>query len=276
MEDAPEACLLCRSLEREPLFERKPWTVFRCRGCGLGFLHPRPTQAELGVLYREGYVPEQYGEGLAAQSAAMKRRLSQEEHRVRFFRKFKKSGRVVDFGCGLGYFLLACRNYGYDVAGVDVSDYAASYMTNELKIPIRVGTLEKIGFADASIDVATMWHFLEHAADPRAYLLRVARWLKPGGLLVVDVPNYLGTDARKMGKDWYGWQVPYHLFHFTPGTLTELLAACGFSVLRTKDYHSECVKNSLKRFPVLGLFARLIAKGFSGTSFAAVTRKAKA
>ena len=273
MERAPGTCILCGCQNRSLLFQKEEWTVFRCCHCGLAFLDPRPTQAELGTLYKQCYFHEQYGQGLAVESLEMRRRISQEDHRVKFFRPYKKNGRVVDCGCGLGYFLHACRFYGYDVSGVDISDYASSYVKDVLRIPIQVGGVDEIQFENASIDVVTMWHFLEHTSNPRDYLKQVALWLKPGGLLVVDVPNYRGTDAQKYGNHWVGWQVPYHLFHFTPETIKDLLAACGFITIRTKDYHSEYIKNSLKRISGISLFARLIAKGFSGTSYAVVARK---
>jgi 2-polyprenyl-3-methyl-5-hydroxy-6-metoxy-1,4-benzoquinol methylase len=264
MEHAPATCILCHCPNRSLLFQKEEWTVFRCSHCGLGFLDPRPNQEELNKIYKKSYFQNQYDQGLKLESPEMKRRITQEDHRIKFFRLYKKRGRVIDLGCGLGYFLLACRMHGYDVAGVDISDYAASYVENELKIPIKIGTLEEIKFENASIDIITMWHFLEHTSNPVDYLKKVATWLKPDGLLVVDVPNYEGTDAQKTWNEWVGWQLPYHFSHFTPKTLTDILLECGFKTIRTKDYHSEYIKNHLKRIPGISLLARLIAKGFSG------------
>ncbi len=273
MERAPATCILCHSSHRSLLIQKEGWTIFRCHHCGLGFLDPRPNPAELDTIYKERYFQDQYGQGLLPGTPEMKRRISQEDHRIKFFRSYKKRGQIVDLGCGLGYFLYACRQSGYDVVGVDISDYAASYVAGELKIPVKVGTLEEIRFETASLDIVTMWHFLEHTSNPVDYLAQVALWLKPDGLLVIDVPSYEGTDAQKTWSEWVGWQTPYHFFHFTPKTLKDLLSICGFTTIRTKDYHSEYIKNHLKRVPGISLFARLIAKGFSGTSFAVVARK---
>ena len=118
-----------------------------------------------------------------------------------------------------------------------------------------------------------MWHSLEHTENPRTSLDRAHRWLRPGGLLVVEVPNYLSTDALKYGKTWDGWSLPYHFFHFTPESLDELLSQHGFEVIRRKSYHSEWVRDRLRRIPVVNLFARIIAKLFSGTGYAVVARK---
>jgi len=203
----------------------------------------------------------------------MLKRLARENHRVRFFRRMRRSGRVLDVGCGQGYFLLRCRDLGYDVEGFDVSTEAASYVRDVLGIPVRTGSFESAPFEEGAYDVVTMWHVLEHTADPRVYLDRAHRLLSPEGVLVVDVPNYRGTDARIKRADWEGWDLPYHFFHFTKTTLDALLAAHGFTVVRRKDYHSECVKAWLKRIPVIGLTARIVARCFSGTSYAVAARK---
>lgn len=203
----------------------------------------------------------------------MKRQLSQEEHRVKFFRKLKRKGRLLDIGCGMGYFLSACRNYGYHVEGFDISDDAALYVQNELKIPVTTGSIRDVRYENGSFDIIAMWHSLEHCPDPREYLEKARWWLKPGGLLVVDVPNYRGTDAQKTWCSWKGWQLPYHLYHFTPETLLLLLGKYGFQTIRTKDYLSEYVREKYERVPLLKPFARLIAKRYSGHSFAVAACK---
>jgi 2-polyprenyl-3-methyl-5-hydroxy-6-metoxy-1,4-benzoquinol methylase len=273
MERAAANCILCDSSERSLLFRQDGWSVYRCSGCGLGLLDPRPDPDELNELYRNGYFQSHYDKGLKVESPEMKRRLSQETHRLRFFKKAKRPGRLLDIGCGMGYFLLACRRSGYDVEGMDISADSAAYVQDELKIPVAVGTIDGVEYASESFDVITMWHFLEHAREPDKYIEKARQWLKQDGILVVDVPNYMGTDARKMWDHWTGWSLPYHFYHFTPETLQQLLVKQGFRTIRHKDYLSEHVKERLEQSFFPKPVARLIARFYSGHSFAVVAEK---
>jgi len=273
MERAPSQCILCNSTRRTLLFEQDRWTVYKCAECGLGVLDPRPDPDELDELYRREYFSSHYDKGVAVGSPEMKRRISQEDHRIKFFRPLKKSGRILDIGCGLGYFLYACRAVGYQVEGMDVSGDSASYVREELGIPVTTGVMDEVEFDEGSFDIITMWHALEHTPDPRVHMEKAWKWLKRDGLFIVDVPNHEGTDAVNMWDTWTGWSLPYHLYHFTPATLTALLTLFSFEPVRTKDYHSEHVKEKLKRIPLVGLVARPIAKFYSGNSVAVAARK---
>lgn len=268
------ACPACGATERELLFSQKGWTVYKCSSCGLGILDPRPSPEELTALYQDAYFIGHYDEGLTPGTEAMRKRLSQEGHRIKFFRPFKKIGRVLDIGCGRGYFLMACRERGFDVQGFDVSEDGAAYVRETLDIPVVTGKLEG-AFEDGAFDVITMWHSLEHTSDPAKYLELSRRWLKPEGVLVIDVPNYIGTDARLKWDAWEDWDIPYHILHFTPRSLDMLLQRHGFVVVQRKTYHSSAVREKLRNIPLLGLFARPLAKLFTGGSYAVVAKKNK-
>lgn len=274
MTDLKKTCPVCGGSDWTELIEKSPWIIKKCTSCGLGMLDPRPTPEELTELYKAEYFEDQYDEGLAPGSDAMRRRLSQERHRYKFFWPFKKRGRVLDVGCGRGYFLLACRGQGFEVQGFDVSEDGAKYVRETLNIPVKTG--QPAGaFGANEFDVITMWHALEHVEDPNEYMTLLDQWLKPDGVLVIDVPNYASTDARLKWENWEGWVLPYHLWHHTPASLEMLLQKHGYEIIRRKHYHSQVIKDRLKKIPLVGLFARAIAKLYSGTSYAVVARKKK-
>jgi SAM-dependent methyltransferase len=203
----------------------------------------------------------------------MRRRLSQERHRVDFFRRYKSGGKLLDVGSGRGYFLEACRLRGYDVVGFDVSGDAAASVRDTLGIEVKTGEMREDLFGSGSLDVVTMWHALEHTPDPRVPLRLAWRWLAPDGILVVDVPNHESTDARRIGNAWNDWSLPYHFFHFTPSSLEGLLDRNGFRPVEAKTYHSEYVKGRLRKIPLVSLLARPIANLYTGASVAVVARK---
>ena len=203
----------------------------------------------------------------------MKKRVHQEDHRLRFIRKFKPRGKILDIGCGRGYFLLACRRAGYEVEGIDISDAAAAYVTREFKIPVHVGQVDQFTLPSDTFDIITMWHSLEHTADPNLYLQSAGKWLKDNGVLVVDVPNYEGYDARMTWSDWPHWDLPYHFYHFTKSSLLALLKKNGFFTVGQNDYLSEYVKEKLERKLLPGFIARIIAGFYSGGSVVVAARK---
>ena len=273
MDQTTKHCILCGSSRRNFLYSQDPWQVYQCADCKLGVLDPRPDDAELSRLYQQEYFQDQYKQELRIDSPEMKKRLNQEKQRLRFFRSFKKKGKVLDIGCGRGYFLLACREKKYQVEGVDLSADVAAYVRRELKIPVHVGEIIDVQIPDKNFDVITMWHSLEQTADPNIYLQKARQWLKDDGVLVVDVPNYAGHDAVKTWDRWLGWQLPYHLFHFTSDSLVALLHKRGFAVIRHKHFLSEYVKQELEKNYIPSFIARIIARFYSGHSYAVVAEK---
>lgn len=263
-------CLLCGDSRREVLIRKDNWHVYRCSSCGLGFLDPLPSEPEIASLYMQDYFADQYDKGVEPDTPDFAKRLRLEGHRIRFFKGLKREGSVLDVGCGNGYFLAACRERGYQATGLDLSEWAVNYVRETLGIACLSGPLDSVDLAGQVFDVITLWHVLEHTRDPRKTIITVGSWLQKNGILVLEVPNYEGTDAQRLREDWVGWQIPYHFYHFTPETLIRLLDVCGFRVIKKKTYHSEVVKQRLQTFPVPRPLARLIARGYSGTGIAVI------
>lgn len=273
MEKAPEICILCKTKDRKLLIEKDSWTVYRCPDCGLGFLDPRPAESEIRQFYQSDYFSKRYDSGFEPGSSQYKKRIRGEDHRIRFIKKIKVSGCLLDIGCGYGYFLAACREEGYEVKGIDVSEWAVEYAAQKLGISVVNGQIENVSFPSNAFDIICMWHSLEHTPDPHLTLQKAKLWLKNDGILVVDVPNYEETDAQERWENWDDWSLPYHLWHFTFKSLTKLFDMHGFRVIKSKNYHSNVVKERLRRIPVIGLFARPIAKMYSGSSVAVIAKR---
>jgi len=131
--------------------------------------------------------------------------------------------RLLDVGAGHGRFVAAARAAGYDARGLEPS----------------ARSIEDAAVQDGSLDAVTLWHVLEHVEDPGAALARIAGWLRPGGALLVGVPNLASVQARAGGRRWFHLDLPRHRTHFTPAGLHTLLAAHGFAVRDTHHVLAE-------------------------------------
>ncbi len=223
------------------------WWVVRCDTCGLGRVAPLPEEADLPALYDEVYFTSGAYAG-AAHTGGMDGHLTLYDRaggrsaslryqgrlvaRVERFRQARK-GRLLDVGCGAGYFLDAAREAGWQVQGVELSSAAASVGREQLGLDIFQGTLADAAFPDASFDVLTMFEVLEHLRDPGAVLAEARRILKPGGLLAVQVPNDLEAYRAWLSRSDNRWWVipPLHLFYFTEPTLRRWLESLDMDVL---------------------------------------------
>lgn len=145
---------------------------------------------------------------------------------------FVGEGRILDVGCGLGFALAAYRERGWTPFGVELSPVAARYAREVVGLSVHQGELLDARFPSGFVDVVLFRHTLEHMPSPSAELREAHRVLRDSGILVVMVPNAAGLDARLFGPWWVAWDLPRHLFHFTPRTAAALLAKTGFRVQR--------------------------------------------
>jgi 2-polyprenyl-3-methyl-5-hydroxy-6-metoxy-1,4-benzoquinol methylase len=276
-------CPLCRADNTELLFIgrdrnlKRPghFPVVRCRQCGLIYTNPRPTIERLfAEFYTADYAPYQViladAHGETSFFIRVKRYLKQTtlithygyvsraRSRPRFWEKaltwplrnsfpdiprFIPGGRLLEVGCASGYFLAMLRDLGWDVCGVE-PNMCAAQRARDAGLDVRTGTLEQIAFPNCSFDVVIMMHVLEHVPDPLATLAEVMRILKPGGMLIVAVPNCASLSARLFGERWSGWDLPRHLTHFTPNSLQQMLDKVG---LRVESMHDQRNPNIIFR-----------------------------
>ena len=286
--------------QRDLLFcsTEEEFTVVRCGGCGLLYLNPRPTEAEI-----ERYYPKQYfGSPALPRRFSRIRRWIMEDyygyptsgprtswHRVRKLllwpEKVRRTfcgidiipwigqGRFLDVGCGPGVNLKICQQQGWVVYGVEVSETAVAQAREFVGDCIYAGTLEHATFEEECFDVILFSHSLEHVFSPVKELAHVQRLLKPGGMLVITVPNAGSLEAWLFGRWWVPWDPPRHLYHFEKASLAKLLEEAGFRVVRLRTgVGSMYFLASLERFwqhrfgraiRLRRVIEKLIAKPFS-------------
>jgi len=255
---APEpvaACPVCRSELGLPRFgiEGVESRVLVCPTCGLGRLHPMLDSDALARLYPDEY----YGEPGTKFQPLIERmvRFVGERHITFLSRGLRPGARILDVGCGRGVILSALADRGFEVHGVEISAEAARGADPRAEIRIA-SRLADAGYAPESFDEIIIWHVLEHLADPRGALEEAHRILKPGGRLIVAVPNFSSLQARFTGAAWFHLDLPRHLYHFPLAALRRLLDDVGYSV--GPAYHFSLRQNPfgwiqsvLNRFPSL-------------------------
>ena len=204
-----------------------------CEGCGTGRVHPQPDASTLRGFYPDEY----YGEPGTKFRGPIERlvRLVGARHIGFLSRSLPPGGRVLDVGCGRGVILGALADRGFEVHGVEQSAEAARGADPRAKIRIAQ-RLADAGFEADHFDEIVIWHVLEHLADPRSTLLEAHRILRPGGRLIVAVPNFSSAQARWSGAAWFHLDLPRHLFHFPVLALRELVRSCGFEIQSEHHY----------------------------------------
>jgi SAM-dependent methyltransferase len=198
--------------------------LLRCRACGSAVTggDPVPELHDAGA----------YGGGTPRLHALARPVLARfDRRRLELVRELVAApARLLDAGAGRGRFVSGARAAGYDAFGIEPSlrgaDAAAA-----LGVDVRRAGLEDAEIEQGSVDVATLWHVLEHLDDPAPALDRLHGWIRPGGGLLVGVPNLASWQARLGGERWYHLDVPRHRTHFTPRGLYALLGQHGFQVV---------------------------------------------
>ena len=147
--------------------------------------------------------------------------------------------RILDAGAGRGRFVATARSAGYEANGLEPSARGCRAAAAEYGIALLATGIEDAPVEPGSYDAVTLWHVLEHLDEPAAALDAVGGWLRPGGVLLVGVPNLASVQARLGGSRWYHLDAPRHRTHFTPTGLERLLAAHGFAAERTHHVLAE-------------------------------------
>ena len=206
-----------------------PLTTVLCTGCGLARTDPLPDPAELAAFYRDNYrllykrtyKPRPYHVLRAARVA---------RERVGRMHDLVGPGKdMLDAGCGGGEFLYLLRAAGCRVTGVEPNAGYAAHAREELGLDVQAGLIGDQPFAPGSFDGITLFHVLEHLPAPVESLSRLAAWLRPGGFLAVEVPNFESACEHPAHRFHRA-----HLFYFSSASLTRCGEMAGLSAVRSE------------------------------------------
>ena len=202
--------------------------IWECRDCTLRFTQNAPAAGEIGPYYksetyishsdtREGFVNKLYHR-VREHTLIQKKRLIE-----KLTPGSSRQNSILDVGSGTGAFLNTMKQSGWKVTGLE-PDENAKRKAKEL-YQLSLGSSENLFSLPAeSLDAITMWHVLEHVHQLHAYLKQLRKILKPGGNLFIAVPNYTSFDQHIYKEYWAAYDVPRHLYHFSPWAMNKLLS----------------------------------------------------
>ncbi|MDP1802178.1 MAG: class I SAM-dependent methyltransferase [Bacteroidota bacterium] len=223
-------CCACGNNDKNKFhvkYQKEKFAVVTCDICSLHFIPP---------YYRKQIEYTQYKNAdVTAAVRAGNNWIKVQRHKLRFkfIQKFIKSGKLFDLGAGWGHFMLAGKELGYDVYGVEISEQPYLYCVNDLKLPV-----DHIDFFEMDeskkFDIITMWDVLEHIDKADEFLAKCNKLTKPGGYLVLQVPQIDSYFAKRHKDNWKMMGLD-HVNYFGKETITRILANNGYEVVKIKS-----------------------------------------
>ncbi len=237
-------CPRCRTSQATVRYDLGTTLIVRCSECRLLHLHPWPDPAETEAVYGSDYFQNTAlvdGDPTAIYGYVdyIAERANRQRHQARIARELRSlllpnSGRprLLDVGCGLGYFLDEAFEEGFDPAGLEFNGHAVERLRQKFAFPILHGAIESVELEPESFDAITMFDVIEHLRDPFGSLDKLHRALRPGGVLVISTPDAESLTSRLIGSRLEDFRrTREHLVFFGRQTLREVLREHGFDPL---------------------------------------------
>lgn len=237
-----DKCPVCGHKDHSTMFSCKDYVasgevfnIVSCKQCSLQFTNPRPSYSEIGPYYQSnnyishaGHNKSKLGITYWLYDLVSKYNIGRKLNHIK---EYHPSGKLLDLGCGLGYFLNGVKKDNtFDCVGADVSNEAIKYVKDNFGISVENEDALN-NFKDDSFDVITQWHVMEHVHKLEERMLFLKRVLKENGTMFIAVPNAGSFDANHYKSYWDGYDVPRHIYHFTRSSFSLLMDKHGFEVV---------------------------------------------
>lgn len=233
-------CPVCRKTDFKPFIACKDYTVTQetfqivtCTTCNFKFTNPIPDLNGLGDYYKsEDYISHSNTrQGIISKLYHAVRNYTL-KGKLKLISGYVSRGTLLDYGCGTGMFLKVCQDAGWKVQGME-PDSGARRIAAEMNIKTYPdkSQLSPV-LSEGSVDIITLWHVLEHVTDLEETLAFFKSRLSKSGALIIAVPNHMSYDANHYKEFWAAYDVPRHLYHFEPKTISNLLSQHGFKLER--------------------------------------------
>lgn len=223
-------CAVCGNTHSEAFsvnYRRSDYAVVQCSRCGFLFI---PGEFRRRIDYTH-YKSRETAREIAKADLWIKEQRNM--LRYRLIRRYARSGRIFDIGCGFGHFLLTGKGLGYDVRGVEMSEANAQFIRRQFGIAVEQGDFLRIPLK-REYDAVTLWDTLEHMDRPDLVLEKISRILKPGGVVFIQVPQSDSFFSRILRYRW--WAVGLdHVNYFSRSTIRQILQRFGLETVEIKS-----------------------------------------
>jgi SAM-dependent methyltransferase len=248
-----DLCPLCQSgnlsfflKTKDFMLSQEDYEIWKCASCGFIFTQNAPGPEVIGKYYQsQEYISHSdTKKGLMNRLYHMARSFMLGE-KFRMVRRAAEGKALLDIGTGTGYFPAYMKQKGYTATGVEVDPKARAFAEQEFGLKVHPPEDFLSGKINGKFDAITLWHVLEHIHDLHLYLERMKEYLAPGGVLIIALPNCTSLDARHYREFWAGYDVPRHLWHFTPSTVEKLAGKHGLNIPKMKRLPLDPFYNSM-------------------------------
>lgn len=233
------SCPACGSSNIQPALSARDYTVsqkrfeiWECFQCTLRFTQNVPTEEQIGAYYQsENYISHsdtQKGIVNRLYHIVRKRTLKGKRKLVEANTQLN-NGKLLDIGAGTGAFLHHMKESNWQVTGLEPDPTARTIAASRYALNL-LSPDQLFQLPEASMDAITLWHVLEHVHKLQEYMAQLKKVLKPKGRIFIAVPNYTSRDAVTYGSNWAAYDVPRHLYHFSPGSMEQLLKKHGLQL----------------------------------------------
>lgn len=264
-------CPLCGSSQLEEFLTTKDFTVSKsffkidqCSGCGFKFTNPRPKKEKLKNYYDSpDYISHTNQANNAINTLYRFARYFTLKQKTQFIKTANagKIGNLLDIGCGTGDFLKSTIAAGWRGFGVEPEQKAREQIATLGKNSIYASLAD---VNEKSFDVITLWHVMEHLPNLKKDIAIMYEKLKPGGKLIVAVPNADAAEAKFYQEFWAAYDLPRHLYHFNTNTMTQLLQSFDLMISDIKGMPLDAIYVSIlsEKYKYKTNLLRGILKGF--------------
>jgi 2-polyprenyl-3-methyl-5-hydroxy-6-metoxy-1,4-benzoquinol methylase len=234
-------CPVCGSPHSSLKFKAKDYTVSNemfhivtCDSCRLIYTNPRPASNEAGPYYHaNAYISHSdTNEGIVNKLYHAVRKFTLQS-KTNWIEPEKKGNKeLLDIGCGNGHFLAAAKEKGWNINGVELDPETAARASKLTGLTIAPSLAEIA--TEKQFQVITLWHVLEHVYELDDYFHFFKSRLNKDGKLLLALPNPASFDAHYFKEYWAAYDVPRHIYHFTPVTISALAAKYGFKLKKSR------------------------------------------